>query len=351
MSKIVFVCRDVGGANALLPVANLLRKKNQIQWVVQENGRGKDVLKSSGQDFELYSSASEISKDSVNAFVSSMCSTAGQELAPHFKGSCPVVAIQDQWACGLYNVWNDPKCRPDYILVNDELDKDFVLKAWPDFDPDGIIITGYPALDKYAHLDVQGVKTRVKNTLSLSLQKPVVLFAGQWGHTGHAIMELVKALNEIRQEVSLIVRPHPAMKDNAPEEMPLWEQALAEFHSGTLISDSSPCTMPDVIAASDLVLSMYSTSLCEAAIMRIPNIAILYPDHGMKEYVEVAKTDNYPMVSLGCTAKASNYEELVQLVRTSLSSDLGLRSAQEKTFNLDGNNAFRAANFISSILT
>lgn len=352
MPQIAFVCRDVGGANTLLPVANLLREKHQIRWIAQENGRGKDILKNSSQDFEFYSSLSAISaisKGPVAAVVSSMCSTAGQDLARFFKGLCPIITIQDQWTAGLHDVWADPKHRPDYVLVNDELDKAFVLRAWPGFDVNRVSVTGYPALDKYANLDVQDAKTRVKNTLSLSDDKPVILFAGQWWQTGHAITELVRALNELGRNIYLIARPHPAMKDNTPDEVPLWERALAEFRSGTLV-DSSFCGISDVIAASDLVLSMYSTTLNEAAILRLPNIAILYPDHGLKVYIEVAKSDDYPMVSLGCTAKAGNYEELRGLIRTALTSDLGLRPAQERTFQLDGKNAQRAADFISSLI-
>lgn len=349
MGVILAVCKDVGGTNALLPVMNLLKKNHQIRWIAQDNGRGRDVLNGLGQSFELYSSLNQVSKDGVVAVVSSMCSTAGQDLARRFKGSCPVITIQDLWTAGLYDVWTDPKYRSDYILVNDELDKMFVLQAWLNFCADRVIITGYPALDKYANFDIQSAKTKVKNLLSLVNNKPIILFAGQWWQTGHAITELVHVLNELRQDVYLIARLHPAMKDNTPEEVPLWEQALAEFNSGTLV-DSSSCGISDVIAVSDLVLSMYSTTLTEAAILRLPNIAILYPDHGLKVYIETAKSDNYPMVSLGCTAKAGNYEELRKLVHTALTSDLGLRSAQEKVFNLDGNNASRAAEFISSLI-
>lgn len=347
--RIVFVCRDVGGANALLPVADLLNKKNQIRWLVQEDGRGKDVLKNLGRDFEIYSFSGQASKDNIAAVVSSMCSKAGQDLARHFKGFCPIIAIQDQWTAGLNDIWTDPCCRPDYILVNDRLDRNFVLKTWPGYGENRVVITGYPALDKYVNLDINGIKTSVKKRLSLIENKPIVLFAGQWWQTGHAITELIKALNDLRLDIYLIARPHPAMKDNTPEELPLWNDALANFKSGTLV-DSSSVGISDVIAVSDLVLSMYSTTLNEAAILRLPNIAILYPGYGLKVYQDVSKLYEYPMVSLGCTAKAQNREELKRLVRTALTGDLGLRSAQEETFHLDGKNALRAAEFILSLL-
>lgn len=348
MGSIIAVCKDVGGANSILPVVDLLKTKNQIKWIAQADGRGREILQKINCDFKVYFSGIPKS-EKIDAVISSMCSTAGQEIARGFKGFCPIITIQDYWANGLYNVWTDPEFRPDYVLVNDELDKNFVLQAWSDFDPSHIVITGYPALDRYVNIDVQWVKMAVKNKLHLSEDKPVVLFTGQWWQTGHAINELVRALNELRRDVYLIARPHPAMKDRAPEEVVLWEQALAKFQSGIIV-ESSDCDISEVVSASDLVISMYSATLNEAATLRLPNIAILYPDHGLKVYIEVTKSDQYPMVALGCTAKAGNYGELFNLVKTALTSGLDLRSAQEKVFNLDGNNSLRAANFISSLI-
>lgn len=350
MKVILAVCKDVGGANALLPVMDVLGINYQIRWIAQENGRGKDVLGSLGYNFEFYSPSSQISKDNVVAVVSSMCSTAGQDLVKSFRGYCPIVTIQDQWTAGLNDVWTDVENRPNYVLVNDELDKKFVLKAWPDFNKDRVVITGYPALDKYLDFDVQAAKKRVKDKLPLTENKPIILFAGQWWQTGHAITELVSVLNELGVDTYLIARPHPAMKDNTPEEVPLWEQALAEFRSGTLVDSSSYKNISDLIAVSDLVLSMYSTTLNEAAILRLPNIAILYPDHGFKVYAEGSKLDEYPMVSLGCTAKAQDRQELRELVRVGLGGNLNLHLAQEKTFQLDGKNALRAAKLILSLI-
>ncbi len=350
MGVILAVVKNVGGTNAVLPVMDLLKEKHHIHWIAQEDGRGKEVLKSIGQNFGLGPASAEIYRDSVSAIISSTCSTVGRDLARFFKDYCPIIVIQDQWTAGLYDVWTYPEYRPDYILVNDKLDKSLVLKAWPDFNANHVKVTGYPAVDKYVNFDIQSAKTRVKNTLSLIKNKPIVLFAGQWRETGHAITELVRALNEIEHNIYLIARPHPAMKDNSPTEVPLWDKALAGFYSGTLISDSLSCSISDIIASSDLVLSMYSTALNEAAILRIPNIAILYPGHGSRLYTDVTKLEEYPMVSLGCTAKARNYEELVRLIKIALTSDIGLRQAQEKTFQLDGKNALRAAEFISSLI-
>ena len=350
MKTVLAVCKNVGGANALLPVMDLLKANYRIRWIVQDDGRAKDVLKSLGYEFDLFLSVERVYKEDIIAIVSGMCATVGQALSRHFKGLYPVITIQDQWGAYLGDVWSDPEHRPDYILVNDQLDKDIVLKTWFPYESKKVVITGYPALDKYANLDVQSVRKRVKNVLSIKDNRPVVLFTGQWWHRGHAIGELVKALNEIKLDVYLIARPHPAMKDNASEEIPLWDRALTEFHSGTLI-DSSCCDTFDIITASDLVISMYSATLQEAATIKIPNIAILYLNQGMKKYIEVTRMDNYPMVSLGCTAKAGNYEELVRLLKTALTSDLGLRPAQEEAFSLDGKNALRAADFISSLVT
>lgn len=348
MRVILAVCKDVGGANALLPVMDILESMYQIRWIAQENGRGKDVLGSLGHNFEFYSPSNQISKDNVVAVVSSMCSTAGQDLVKIFKGHCPIITIQDQWGAYLTDTWNEH--RPDYILVNDDIDKEIVLKFWHQYGSNQVVITGYPALDKYAYFDVLLARVKVKDYLSLVLGKPVILFAGQWWNSGHALTELVSVINDLGEDVYLVARPHPGMRDNVPEEVPLWEKALADFNSGTVVDSSSYKNMSDLIAASDIVISMYSTTLMEAAILRLPNIAVLYPNHGMREYAEATKLDEFPMVSLGCTAKAENRQELRDSVRTGLTGDLNLHSAQEKTFQLDGKNSLRAAKFISSLI-
>lgn len=350
MGSIWAVCRDVGGTNALIPVMDLLKTKYKIRWIAQENGRGKEVLESLGYNFDIFSYDRLFQdKNTPNLVVSSMCSDAGHSLARFLKGICPIVAIQDQWTAGLNDVWINEEYQPDFVLVNDEFDKSLVLKAWFGINPHSIVVTGYPALDKYARFEIQAIKTRVRTKLLLIDDKPVVLFAGQWQQTGHALGELVRALNEIGREVYLVARIHPAMKDNAPEELPLWERALAEFHSGVVV-DSSYLDISDVLAASDAVLSMYSTILTEAAVLKLPNIAILYPGYGQKVYRETAKLEEYPMVSSGCTAMARDYAELRDLVYRALSSGLGLCAAQEKTFRLDGKNAERAADFISRLI-
>lgn len=84
--EILAACKDVGGANVLLPIMDLLKKSYQIRWIAQDNGRGKDVLKGLGCEFELFSLVENISQSNVMALISSMCSTAGQALISKFKG-------------------------------------------------------------------------------------------------------------------------------------------------------------------------------------------------------------------------------------------------------------------------
>ena len=103
--------------------------------------------------------------------------------------------------------------------------------------------------------------------------------------------------------------------------------------------------MASLIAASSVVLASYSTVLVEAAALRKSAIAVLYPDTA-EMYRELAGMWEFPLVSLGCCAKATNREELCYLLQSAFGGDLGLRENQEKIFRLDGQNARRVANFI-----
>ncbi len=350
MQKIVAVCKDTGGFNAIFPVIELLKDLYQIHWIAQADGRAKDMLKERGCEFKIYNSSAIDTKDVV-ALVSSTCSLAGQLMTPDFKKTCPVILVQDQWTAGINDVWTDSTSRPNYVLVNDWLDKDIFLSSWPEFRDNQVIVTGYPALDKYASVELKTVRGRTRKTLGIEDSWKVVLFSGQWWHSGHALNEVVQSLNYLRLPVCLIARPHPAMKDNSPEEVSVWENALQQFKFGKLISDSSVCNISDVIAASDLVVSMFSTTLMEAAVLRIPNIAVLYPGHGLKLYKEVANTEEYPLVELGCCLEARDRDKLCELISLVLSFRINIRTNQERVFKLDGKNSTRAAQFIDSVIS
>lgn len=346
MPQMIFVCRDVCGTNALLLIAKMLREKygKDIEWIVEEDGRAKDVLRNSGEKFQIYSGINqkELALSEWSALISSTCSTIALSLRASI--SCPIFVVQDQWGASLAQ-WNDS--RPDFIFVNDEIDRSFTLNIWNGYDPNRVIITGYPITDRYAAFDVEKSRNKVKSTLE-GFNLPMVLLTGQWWESGHLACETVRALNEINKDVCLIARSHPAIKDRSPEEIPIWEKALRDFKCGNLIDNSSSLQISDLIASSTVVISMFSTTLFEAAILRIPNIAVLYPDHGLALYRRVTGFDKYPMTELGCSALAYDFNSLKLALERGMDGSLDLELNQKKHLTIDGKNTERVAEFIVS---
>jgi hypothetical protein len=57
----------------------------------------------------------------------------------------------------------------------------------------------------------------------------------------------------------------------------------------------------------------------------------------------------FPLVELGCSAKATSRGWLRWLLEIAFDGKLGFESAQRKAFRLDGRNAERVADFIQSL--
>lgn len=354
MSKILAVCKNPGGTAGVIPVVKILRRRG-CQVTLVANGKAIELLTAAHEDFVACATADEALTQcpAPDALITSMCSSGGVgfELARRWHGLVPIFALQDFWGGALKTVWTGPTDRPDYICVNDEVGAAIVQKAWPEFQTDHILITGYPALDKYVHYDTAATARAVHETLTIDQSLPIVLFAGQLEGTGHVLTEVVAALNDLRLDVYFIPRLHLRMKDDAPQELPACQAALDNF-SGRLIANSSACDTQSLIASAQVVISAYSTALVEAAVLGKENISVLYPEVGMAIFQQGTGgiMNEFPLVTLGCSAKATSREELTALLKQSFTSGLGLRPAQERHFRLDGQNASRVAEQIEQLV-
>lgn len=348
-------CKDTGGMSGLLPVVEKLLT-NGYDVLLIASGKSIDLLGQADQVFITPRTTEEIlnSYPLPDLFITSMDSPGddniGRDLVPLLKGKCPIIALQDFWGARLNTNWAEEKFRPDYICVNDEVGAKIVLKTWSGFPQDHVIISGYPALDKLSDFSLSGQAGIARQKLRLTADLPIVLYGGGVKKSGQALLELVEALNEIGQGIYLIPRLHPRMQGQAPEELPIWNNALSSFKTGHIISDSAACNILSLIALATVITSMYSSVLVEAATLRKQNISILFPEM-MECFFE--ETGNImaevPLIELGCSAKATNQTELKRLLEKCLTDDLGLTDNQIKHFQIDGKNAQRIMEFIQNL--
>lgn len=354
---ILAVSRDTGGTNTVLPVSRLLRNEFDIQYLA--SGRAEVILGEAGEQFETIGDLDQIRQKypKPQAIVTSMCFSGGggpgRDLVPLYKGICPIIALQDLWGAQLLTTWKDPIYRPDFICINDQLGADIVLRAWPDFNPSRIEQTGFPALDKYSNYNSDQIALELRKKLAIPANIPIVTFGGQAEGSAETLAELISVLNELDRKVYLIPRSHPNMKSDYPHEVEPWAKALDSFRSGILLRDSSVFKTPEILALSSVIISMYSTMLLEASVLRKQNIAILYPEgKALPEFLHEMQglMSEPPTVTLGCTSKASCRNELKKTLLEALEDNPRIRQNQEKYIQLDGKNSLRTAEFIKKII-
>lgn len=346
--------RVPGDINNIVPVSKMLRGELNKEVTLIASGTAIDILAGRNEKFTVVNSAEDFVRDHEypEVFITGMgMGDTCRRFVPFLRDRCPIIILQDYWGNGIFTDWADPMYRPDYICVNDETDQDWVLRAWPEFSPSRIIITGYPDYDQYTQLDIPGVSMEVRNKLGLDGEKPIVLFLGERQETAHALKEVVAGLRDLDGQTYFVPRFHPCMKDDVPGEMEACEEALTDFRGGILVRDSSACTTTELIASASLVLSMCSSTLAAASILRKPNISVLYPDHGMRIFLQYTSgiMDESPFVATGCSVKAESREQLRGLLKDR-SWIQRQRSSQEKTFRLDGKNTSRVVNVIQQTL-
>lgn len=350
------VVKDPGGLRAVMPVVNWLRKQGHSVLVIT-NGKAKEML-AQGNDCVAVDKVDEVENYPLpKVMLTSMCSAGGvgRDLVPLLRGKkIPTVAIQDYWGARLYTDWPNLEHRPDHICVNDELGTQMVLQAWPEFDSARIQELGFAAFDHYAEYDQPAARKRAAQKLCLERNTaPVILYGGQLEKTGQTLAELVYTLEVLGNEVVLIARPHPRMRENAPDEAVTWNNAISQLDCGRVITDSSSCDPDEVVSVSDLVVTMFSTMLVDAAYLRKPSIAMLYPESGQEAY-RISSGGNLsepPPVVLGCSKKATCRQELFELLGTFTSfGGLGIEHRQSEVFRSDGKSAERIGTFALSLI-
>lgn len=348
------VAKDQGGTNNVVPVADYLGQAG-IGVLPVANGKAVELLQGRAGVFNARTADEVLARYPLpKVLVSSMCSEGGvgRDLAISLRGRVKTVAVQDFWGARLWTVWSDPRCWSDYITVNDGVGAKIVDDAWRGYDRRRVRITGYPHLDSFASFDVRGTAAKTRSTLGLGDDRPIVLFGGQVKASGEMLAECVEALNEIGTPVVLMPRQHGRMQKDAPEEVAKWERALTQFRSGTIESASGFSDIRPLLATATVVVSAFSSILVEAATIGKPVISMLYPEVGMKRFYEETGggVKEFPLVELGCAAKATNRKELIGLLNMAFRGGLGLEVNQRRTFRLDGKNTQRVAEVVTKLV-
>ena len=347
------VIKDPGGMWGGLAVFRWLMKSG-VAAKLFSNGAATKLLPEilfGNEEFTSADAGISANEELPGLMITSMCDKGGigRDLTPKLRErGIPVFALQDAWGAYLYSSWADKTFRPTMVGVNDHIGRESVESAWPDYNGKRIAVTGYPALDRYAGFDFAAATQKVMDTLAIGTDKPLVLYAGDVERAGEGLAHFLSALKVTGERAYLIARPHPRMKTDAPGETAIWNAEIqkAKDEGFADILDAPAELAPhELIAASTVVVSNFSSMNVEAAALRKQNISVLYPELGAELYRKATggKIKEFPLVSLRASAKAENEAELAGLLAKSYRNALGLVKAQEKAFRLDGKNTERTA--------
>ena len=346
--RVWVIAQDPGGYNTMHLVYKNLIGAHEVLFIV--NGKAVEIAAARGVDHVALEAGSDLKAfisqhGAPKVLLTSMCSGGGvgRDLIPLLRPlGTTIIAVQDYWGQRLELEWKELRYRPDRITTHDEVGKQLILQMWPEFDRAHIAVTGFPALDSLQGFDVVREGARVRELLGLRNDLPLVLFAGQGDRTAAIFGELTAALERLKVDCYLMPRPHPRTVQNFAAEAAPWQRYCAEYKGRMVFDFFGQCTSQQLIAATvgnGCVVSAFSTSLIEAAIMRANGISVLYPEMGLKSMQEEMPglTEN-PLVTGGSVALAQNRRDLTRL----LARAIGANGFVDKLFHPHGLN-LRAA--------
>ncbi len=356
--------KDIGGANAILPVAmEFAGQYGVLDPILYADGVSFDRFKN---EYPLIWAACNPSRTlgfmRPRVVVTTTCSPGGvvpMELVIAANEMwIPVVVVQDYWGNHLkHEMWGDlgqsPEYLPDVICVQDDFARNLVLATWPHMPEHGVIVTGQPAYDRLKRIDCQNARYHLRQTLGLTEDWPVIHFSGQiWGMP-EAVRATIDAFNLVGKPVYLVMRDHPRLfASNAPLEFreifAAYRDIPGELRQGKVVHSSSVMPGTPVDTGADVVVSMYSGALVEACYLRKDSVCVWVPETQAALATETHDAlSDFPPAALGACLRGTNADELAACFERIFSGDtVEMRAAQEQHFVSDGQSARRVADVI-----
>lgn len=299
MKKIVAICGDPGGANAVAPVIELLRIENIVSVGAYAYLQAATLWKERNLNF--HEIAGDIPDSAIIEILGTgkanllLCGTSVNrfELEKRFiafarKLSLPSLAVLDFWSNYALRFSDDEGVLaylPDRIAVMDQTALDEMVADG--VDRSRIVITGHPAWDNLAeHGNRFGAdeKARIRAALGIGENDWLVVYASQpptfsddsaesdvppWQDRSKAVLALLHALQEIsrkqRRKAFLLIRPHPRESADIYREIkcdPI--RIILDRHA-----DAHALMM-----SADLVVGMNTMFLVESSLLARPTLSI-----------------------------------------------------------------------------
>lgn len=175
-----------------------------------------------------------------------------------------------------------------------------------------VYITGSPAWDELNGLVAGNVGDEIYDFLHGGL--PVILFAGQDESTTPALAGLVDALEQRGTSYILLPRLHPKFASRDDCVVP-WLKTLAGVKKGHVLwVGSDKATTRQLIALSQVTVSIYSNALVEAALLGSLPVSWNSAVGREKMSAALGGLAQFPLVGLDCAVEVKSADEFLSRV-------------------------------------
>lgn len=367
-SRIVVICGDPGGANAIVPVIKRLRsEKEDVQVFAYLQAIGimekNNILFSSIDEKITLPDIQEILQKNHPAILVTGTSFNTIDLEIKFikvaqKLAIPTLAVLDFWSnysLRFYDMQEERRYIPDKIAIMDEIAYSEMIAEG--FRPDLLIVTGQPAFDALAgfklNFDTEK-RQKIRRDLTIHAHELMVVFVSQplskiygddesnprfLGYTEKTVLKnLIAALeiqsHDCKKDITLIIRPHPSEKTDAYEK-------IASKSIRTIVTKVG--NPRDIVMASDLVVGMNTELLVEACYLGCMVVSI-QPGLRFKDVLPTNRS--------GFSIPVYSEEKIVDTIRVMLTSPEIRADMRDKLdhFKQDGHATDRVVNTINQMI-
>ncbi|PIR93548.1 hypothetical protein COT99_00050 [Candidatus Falkowbacteria bacterium CG10_big_fil_rev_8_21_14_0_10_43_10] len=349
--KLLVAARDPGSGSALTPVLKELAGDEEMQIDIIADGRAQEIVQKNFLTKDITPPGMVLEADNVIGtpdviLMDRSCETGIDSYVTATFPEAPKILVEDYYL-NTPDFLAELKKRdlplPEKICVMDEGAKELIVKRFPDLES-RIEITGQPAFDKFAHEDTKKISQEVRQKLNLSPEDKLVSFMSTKDEPAK-IKKMAEALKKLGDDFYFIFRRHP--RDNTSYET--YKQIFVE--AGIKIIDTDEFTTDEIGAASDVVLTTWSTEGLKGIYRRKPTAHITDHNFRIPEDIELPLVP----VKLGASVGIDNMDELIEILPQLLDQksplNHSLKEKMEKNYQADGNNAKRVADIVREYLT
>lgn len=347
--NILVASRDPGSGNALLPVLKELVDDFSITAVT--DGRAQELLQNNFKTEDVTPEESALGADEVieKPDLVLMDLSSGEKGLDFYVVATfpevPHVLVEDYYGTAAVLISELIKRNlplPDKICVMDEGAKNLVIKKFPELDG-RVEVTGQPAFDRLAKENVIEISANVRKRLFLQSSDKLVSYMSTMDEP-EKIEQIADTLKGMGDNFYLIFRRHP--RDNVSYDV--YKKKFID--RGIKVIDSDGFTTDEIGAASDVVLTSWSTEGLHGIYRRKPTVHIIDPKYRIAEGLELPLVP----VNLGASVGIENVDDLADVLPSLLDikSDLSLSlfKKMEEHYPADGGNAKRVADIVRKYL-